>query len=520
MLTHTKLPLDQRLANVTEILISFAASPIPSLFFQTLADYTRFAIHYDFLAIALVNPNETAYIIHHLDSKTDNVPGDFVFEPIETGLIGTVIADGHPHRANGQESDSAATQFEQVCAIYQLPNQMVIPLKQGDQKIGALVFAAKEIAPYDEQDEQIGILISSGLSANFEMARLYQTLSDERSTLSALLESTQDGFFVVNPEGIILIANGAFLEMFGFDKGLSGEILDEVFPSGDFRELFNDQENSLHELALDDGRVLQANRHPVMSGFGELLGWAVVLNDITLLKELVQMKTEFVNTVAHDLKNPLASIRMAADLIPVLGETNDSQKDMHGRIVRTTSYMKELVTELLDIGQLESDLGLNISTFDLAKDLGDAIFALRTDAEVNKISVETTIPNSMEIEGDAGRLRQLFLNLVGNAIKYTPENGTVWLTVSELAEDKVEVIVKDNGLGIPENDVPRIFDKFYRVATENRANIKGTGLGLAITKSIADAHGGDITVESEELKGTTFTVTLPKFQPKSKEQTG
>ncbi|MFT5193704.1 MAG: two-component system phosphate regulon sensor histidine kinase PhoR [Cellvibrionaceae bacterium] len=518
MLTQTRLPLSQRLANVTEILISFASSSVPSLFFQTLADYTRFAIHYDFFGIALTNPDGSAFVIHPLDSKIDDTLPAFDYELLDSGLIGNAILSGRLTSKHTLLDDDTNDQFEQLCKKYNLSNQLIIPLKQGDQKIGALVLAAEASSVYNKEDEQIGVLISSGLSANFEMARLYQTLADERSTLSSLLESTKDGFFVISPEATVLIANPAFLEMFHIKENVVGKAMFEVFEKGPFLELFDNDKAAVAEIPLDDGRIVQANRHAVISGFGEHLGWAIVLHDITLLKELVEMKTDFVNTVAHDLKNPLASIRMAADLIPKLGETNAAQKDMHERIVRTSSYMRELVTELLDIGQLESNLGLNIRTLDLVTELGDVIFALKTNSEVKQIKVDSTFPDSQKIDGDSGRLRQLFLNLVGNAIKYTPENGHVWITVlqspGQTQDQKIEITVRDDGLGIPADDLPRIFDKFYRVRTENRAKIKGTGLGLAITKSIVEAHGGEISVESEELKGTLFRVVLPLVQPR------
>lgn len=518
MSLQKKLPLNKRLANLTEILIAFASSPVPSHFFQTLADYTHTAIHYDFLGIALIDPQESAYVIHPLDSKVDI--SNYLFEPLalKKGLVGKVIDSGRLLRKDKDTSTGHTTEigeFGGICRQYKLVNQLIVPLMQGTRKIGAILLAADEKNRYNEEDEQVGILLSAGLSGNLEMSRLYQTLSDERSTLSSLLESTQDGFFVISPDGMILIANPAFLDMFGLDQPIIGRTLYQAFPDGPVPTLFKDEDKSKMELKLQDGRIVRANRHPVRSNFGEHLGWAVVFNDITLLKELVSMKTDFVNTVAHDLKNPLASIRMAADLIPKLGETNSAQKDMHERIVRTSSYMKELVTELLDIGQLESNLGLKIKSFDVATELWDVLFALRLGADEKQITIKSELPESLQIEGDSGRLRQLFLNLIGNAIKYTPENGTVAVTLSQPDRHQFKLVVADDGLGIPASDLPHIFEKFYRVKTENRAKIKGTGLGLAITKSIVDAHKGEIVVESEELKGTVFTVTLPISQPEA-----
>ncbi|MEM9775419.1 MAG: GAF domain-containing sensor histidine kinase [Chloroflexota bacterium] len=503
-------PLSVRLANLTELLISFAASPVPSHFFQTMADYGRMVMDFDYLGIALVDPSEIGFILHTLDSSLTDTPATFNPAPLGEDLISETIQTGRVKKGVWAEG-SSDKQFEQFRAQHQLTNHLFVPLMQGERKLGCAVFAATEATSFSDEDEQIGVLLCAGLSANIEMSRLYQTLSDERSTLTALLESTKDGFLVVDPDGQILVANPAFLAMFevNTDSLVLGKQMFDLFSDSSIPSLFANDAEDEAELKLADGRCVQATRQAVQSGFGEHLGWSVVFHDITLLKELVDMKTDFVNIVAHDLKNPIASIRMAADLIPRLGDTNDRQKDMHGRIVRTSNYMKDLVTELLDIGQLESNTGLNVVPIDLATELEDIVFSLKTNAEVKQIVVLTDLPTGCEIKADSGRLRQLFLNLIGNAIKYTPNEGEVEVRLTNSDDKLVEVCVKDNGLGIPAADLPHIFEKFYRVRTEDRTQIKGTGLGLAISKSIVDAHSGEISVTSQPGEGTAFTVKLP-----------
>lgn len=514
--SNNKLPLTERLANVSEMLISFASTPVLSHYFQTLADFTRFTMNYDLLAIALVDPTESAYIIHMLDTKLEGIEETVGIEEINKGAIGGAIVSGRLARRSESDHDESDSNFDQLCRQHGLNNQMIIPLVQAGQKIGALLFAAGSTTIYEDEDERVGVLLASGLSANFEMARLYQTLADERSMFASMLESTQDGFIVVDPNFVVQLTNPAFNNMLHIEERIEGESLSDVFFNHPFAQLFTDDEQTELELKLDDGRIVQAVQHRVVSEFGDHLGWAAALHDITLLKELVSMKTDFVNTVSHDLKNPIASIRMAADLIPRLGETNSAQQDMHQRIVRASEFMKELVTELLDIGQLESNLGLNIQPFDLGQQLGDVLFALQTSAEDKQITVTADFVDPLTVEGDSGRLRQLFLNLIGNAIKYTPDHGQVWVSSALTeAKDQVEVTIRDNGLGIPADDLPHIFDKFYRVRTEDRANIKGTGLGLAITKSVVDAHHGTIQAQSEVGKGTTFTILLPLTQSSS-----
>ncbi len=514
MKTQTRLPLTDRLANVSEILISFASSPVLSHYYQVLADFTRFTIHYDFLGIALVDPTESAYIIHSLDAKIEEIEELIEFESIDKGIIGEVIQTGKVSRSQlalTEEPPQSAFQF--LCTDYHLHNQLIIPLVQVEQTIGALIFAATEGMDYNEEDERVGVLLAAGLAANFEMARLYQGMADERAMFNSMLQSAKDGFVLIDPDMQVQYCNPAFDTMFNIAQSVQGELLTDLFFEHPFIKLFQEDELDQLELELEDGRIVQAVRHTIISEFGDHLGWAAALHDITLLKELVSMKTDFVNTVSHDLKNPIASIRMAADLIPLVGETNQAQKDMHDRIVRASIFMKELVTELLDIGQLESNLGLKLQELDLTEQLEDVMFAQQTPAESKNIMLVSDFKKDTVIQADPGRLRQLFLNLVGNAVKYTPENGEVRVTLTGLENERVQVDIQDNGLGIPAEDLPHIFDKFYRVRTEDRANIKGTGLGLAITKSIVEAHGGEITVESEVNKGTTFRIVLPIKQP-------
>ncbi len=515
MPTQTRLPLTDRLANVSEILISFASSPVLSHYYQVLADFTRFTIHYDFLGIALVDPTESAYIIHSLDAKIEEIEELIEFESINKGIIGDVIQTGKVARLQDALSNRPDSAFQFLSANYSLSNQLFIPLVQVEQTIGALIFAAGDELIYNEDDERVGVLLAAGLAANFEMARLYQGMADEQAMFHSMLQSANDGFVLVDPNLIVQYSNPAFHNMFGIEKAVKSEFLSDLFFEHPFIKLFQDDEVDQLELELEDGRIVQAVRHTIISGYGDHLGWAAALHDITLLRELVSMKTDFVNTVSHDLKNPLASIRMAADMIPIVGETNQAQKDMQDRIVRASVFMKELVTELLDIGQLESNLGLKVQELDLTQQLEDVIFAQKTPAESKNITLISEFEPNTLIHGDPGRLRQLFLNLVGNAVKYTPENGEVSVQLARLNNNQIQVEIKDTGLGIPADDLPHIFDKFYRVRTEDRANIKGTGLGLAITKSIVEAHAGEITVESEVNRGTTFRIVLPVNQPEN-----
>ncbi|MCA9971504.1 MAG: PAS domain-containing protein [Anaerolineales bacterium] len=499
-------PLPQRLAYLTEILIAFAASPIPSHLLQTLADYAYLAMPYDFFAIGLVDPDEAGYLVHALGGTRPVAPLPARPVPLPDGLIGQVMADGKLQRTTDVLAVVTPTALETACAAAGLPHALVVPLRQADRKIGALFFAAAP--PYTADDAQIGLLLGSALSAHFEMSRLYQILADERSTLTAVLESAQDGLLVVNPNGRILLANPAAQQMFALDNTCIGRPLFAVLPDHSLLALFEQDELADVELTLADGRIVHAHRHAVVSGFGEHVGWAVVLHDVTLQQQLAQMKNEFVHTVSHDLKNPIGTVLLAAELLPAAGPLNVQQADLQQRITRTAHYMNALVTDLLDLGKLDAGLGLEPAPLDLAALLHEVLDALQPKAAAKSITLDTHLPDACKLIADAKRLRQLFLNLVGNAVKYTPAGGGVTVTL-RARDGAVAVDVTDTGIGIPAADLPHIFDKFYRVRGAASADVEGTGLGLAIAQSIAEAHNGRIAVRSREGEGSTFTVTLP-----------
>lgn len=229
----------------------------------------------------------------------------------------------------------------------------------------------------------------------------------------------------------------------------------------------------------------------------------------TLFNDLAQMKSDFVSTVSHDLKNPLSIINMAVDLMGIVGNLNKEQKELQNRVRVTTTHMIELVSALLDLGKIEAGIGQQAETFDLVILARTAVDDLKMNIMGKEQQVKLEMPQQAIITGDLRQLRQVFLNLVGNASKYTPVGGEIEVII-QVGENGAEVQVKDTGIGIPEIDLPYIFDKFYRVDNGQTKVFKGTGLGLAITKGVIEAHGGRISVASHLGQGSQFTFRLPQ----------
>ena len=507
--------LHQRLTYLSELIITLTSSPVPTQQFQALADHLPMLFPCDYLGLCLLSPDAPGYFVHSLLGAASGAIPYRLFAPDE-GAVGQMLGRNRTlHVPNLAEFPQATADFEQILLRFGIQTAVCIPLRQGEKPLGALFIAAEDGNSYGEDDMQIGRLLGAGVSAALENARLYQELIDERRTLAAILQSSQDAVLMLNEEGVVLLANPAVKQMLHLNPDLlTGQRLEEVVAYPALQQLFAAQRPDLVELAIPNGRFAQASLIPVQSEYGETIGWAALLRDITLFKELEQMKNDFVATVSHDLKNPIHAIVLAADLLNRFGELNEGQQNLRQRIVTTANYMSELVSDLLDLGQIEAGINLRRDPVDFTLLTADVLGELGVQAEAKGVKLTAVLPpDSLIVAGDSGRLKQLLLNLIGNAIKYTPGDGSVNVTL--LAESAgAHLTVRDSGIGIPAANLPFIFDKFYRVHTPETKEIKGTGLGLAIVHSIVEAHNGRITVTSTPIAmgnhGTTFTVALPQ----------
>jgi signal transduction histidine kinase len=249
------------------------------------------------------------------------------------------------------------------------------------------------------------------------------------------------------------------------------------------------------------------------------------MRDITHLKELDELKSEFVATVSHDLRAPLTFVRGYAAMLPTAGELNRKQREYIERILHGVRQMSNLVDDLLDLGRIEAGVGLEREPCHLGAILAEAVDSMRSRAttkgvnlHIEPLSGSGSDPDGVAIvSGDAALLRQAITNLVDNAIKYTPSGGKVTAGLSMRSEGKGKrrravVHVSDTGIGIAPEDQVRLFEKFYRVQRRDAPRVSGTGLGLSIVKSIIERHGGEVRVDSELNKGSTFHIILPLSQ--------
>jgi signal transduction histidine kinase len=238
-----------------------------------------------------------------------------------------------------------------------------------------------------------------------------------------------------------------------------------------------------------------------------------LMQDITKLKEVDQMKSDFVSTISHEFRTPLTSIGMSVGLLleGITGEITEDQKELLDAIKEDNERLKSLVSDLLDLSRLESGkIQMDIDSYDINNIINHSVKPFYRQAEEKNTTINIDIKeNTSKVKADFNKISWVLTNLIGNALRYTPEDGTgkIEIKVKDTA-NKVLVSVADNGKGIPEDHQKKIFEKFIQVKDVNGENTGGTGLGLAISKEIVNAHGGDIWVESNIGEGTIFYFTL------------
>ena len=506
----------ERLTRLSEILAELFRSPIPSHFFQTLGDQAWAAVPCDYLAVCLQDPEKGGYLVHSQVDLEEGRMSRRVFAPHE-GLPGRAISTGKAYLLEDLAAEDGVPDLEGVLAAAGLRAALVVPIRSGFEVLGALLFAGRPPIVYGDDDLEIAQLMASGLSSALETSRAYDKLGGERMTMLAVLGSTADAVIALNPAGLVLLANAAVHPMLGLaPDAIEGRPLAEAVDYPPLRELFLAGRPGIYELPLPDGRTAQASLVQVTTPFGEPVGLATVLRDITLLKNLEQMKNDFVSTVSHDLKSPITVIAGMADLMRIAGPADKNHASRCEDIRETAQHMADLVSDLLDIGRIEAGLDAAREPMDLIPVIGEALRMVRPRAETKSIELHAVLPEEAIISALPSRVRQVLINLIDNGVKYTPAGGrvTVAATFSTDGDDteSVRIEVTDTGMGIPARDLPHVFDKFYRVRTKATSEIAGTGLGLAITKSIVEAYGGRIGVESVEGAGTTFVVELPLVQ--------
>ena len=354
-----------------------------------------------------------------------------------------------------------------------------------------------------------------------EHARNLYNLALEQSRMHTIVNCMADGVLVTNRDLEVVLCNHTFTQLLGLNTppplpGPLSAYFDDSFLYEAIQSLLSSAKPE-PGLCLTQEITRGRSHFRVMTApfFGpdqDVLGTVTVLHDITSFKELDQLKSDFVNLVSHELRSPLSSIIMQHKVIldGLAGELVDKQREMLSRAHDKMQGLLDLINDLLDLAKIESGhRHLEQTPLDLREVLTEVVDFLRVKAEEHKIALKLSLPSELpQILADQRGMEEVFTNLITNAIKYSPDGGSVEISaVSHV--DYVEAIVSDEGIGIEEDELHKIFDKFYRVKHAKTRQVIGTGLGLAIVKNIIEAHRGSISVDSQVGKGTTFKVLVP-----------
>ena len=378
-------------------------------------------------------------------------------------------------------------------------------------KKGAFDFIPKPFSPGD-----LRIVITKAVT---QISTL-QDIANEKSRMRVMINHLADGVMTTDNQKRIAQVNPAFLRMIGYHgpRPIGHEVA-QIVPIETMSSMIDQVLGALEddyievseELWLEKTSIL-ARCVPFRDRLRRTLGTITVLHDVTSQKEMDQVKSDFVSMVSHELRSPMNSVLMQLKNVMdgLAGETTRKQREILGRASEKIAALINLVSELLDIAKIESGLIPRergaVQIVDLLEEQV-AFHQARAQAKSIRLNLEKS-PIAQVVNANRFNLEEVFSNLIGNAIDYTPEGGKISIRVS-VEGDYIAVRVTDTGIGIPEDDLQRIFDRFYRVKNAKTRHIIGTGLGLPIVKSIVDAHDGLIRVESKLDCGTTFSVLFP-----------
>lgn len=454
--------------------------------------------------------------------------GEAGMEIVKRDPVSIVLLDLKMPGVDGMEILQEIREFNAGILVIVITGYATVELAIEAMKLGAYDFIPKPFEP-----DQLRIVIrraherirltAEAIKLDLERQRTLADLGDEKSRTRTIIESLPTGVVVTNARGRVVLMNPAFRQLLEVERaaepgdGIGAYVKDEGFcrlvteiSQGRKREqeLIN-----AYEIELPSGKSLLAKGRPIVSEGGNCLGAVMTLSDITALRALDRVKSEFVAEVSHELRSPLSTIHEQLALV-IRDLTNGSTTDdlpILSRAFEKTHEMIALVGDLLDLSRIESGTSYsNPEALRIDELLGKIVSFLGTKANKRgqKLSLELPSEALPELVADPFALESIFGNLISNAINYTPDGGKVRVRAKRL-KNRISVEVIDNGMGIDVRHLERIFDRFYRVKDEKTRYISGTGLGLPIVKELLEKVGGKIRVKSTLGKGSTFTVMLP-----------
>jgi len=466
---------------------------------------------------------------------------------INQGLVGWIIANRKSVLIDDVLEDERWIQLPN--SWYHHRSAVGAPIIMGDQLLGVLLLYYPEVGKFSAEQLDIIQAAANQMAVAIKNAELFHLTLNQKEELSSLLrdqrvetsrsrsilEAIADGVIVTDQNGIITLFNHSAERMLDLKRAdLIGRSIEQFTNHINDVALawletiktwtqepfsFNPMNTFTEQVGLENGNVLSVNLAPVINN-NEFFGTVSVFRDITHLIEVDRMKSEFVATVSHELRTPMTSIKGYVDilLMGVAGAISEQQKNFLQVVQDNTERLTILVNDLLDLSRIEAgQVNLILQPVNLVEIIDDSLLEINrlTVAEKKSMEFDIQLPQELPlINGDPERIRQILINLLGNAFHYTLEHGNVTLSARQVG-DEIQIDIRDNGIGIPPKEQERIFDRFYRGDNHMVIATAGTGLGLSIVSKLINMHSGRIWVQSSgiEGEGSTFSFTLPIYDP-------
>jgi PAS domain S-box-containing protein len=412
----------------------------------------------------------------------------------------------------------------------------MVPIISKQRAMGFIAVGSKKLHKFTKREVRLLLAFSSQLGAALENAQLYDEVNKDKAYIENLVENAGDAIVSTDTEDRILNWNLGAEVVFGYSKEEAvGQSLAILLPPGRSTEL----EEIRNEVRLTgvirnlevrrlrkEGKTIETSLavSPVRDQDDNIIGFLHLAKDVTekrryeqRLKELDEMKSDFVSGVSHELRTPLTAIKISVDnmLDGIIGELNEKQIVYLARIKANTDRLARLISDLLDLSRIEAgriDLRpTNLALVTLIKEVAESLRPVAVEKLIS-LNIASSDPGIIAW-ADRDKVVQVLMNLIGNALKFTPPHGEVTVVVGKNGDQWARISVADTGPGIPAEEANKIFDKFYQIAQSSKQKTKGTGLGLTICKDLVEMQGGKIWVESEGGKGSTFAFTLPAERP-------
>lgn len=452
--------------------------------------------------------DQEGYVSQSILAHSDLVPEvkrHAILTMMEHGFAGWVYQNQKADIISETETDERWEQLSEIPTVAR--SAVGVPFIRRGKVIGIMLIMHAEPNAFTKRHVLLLEMIAAQAAAVIENAAMYAHANNERQAFQAIISGVRDIIVVSDLLDRLILANPAAQRVLGLSQVLYGNFMDELIQEGAVIEFYRTAVNggdSEREMTLSNGRVYSCTVVKIPE-----VGWMTGMQDVSAHKQLNALKSEFVSQVSHDLRSPLAVIQGYVWLLDQMPRINKEARGYFREIFRLIERMSELINNLLDLSQIEMGIEADFKDINFSEVAAKAVEGMQAVASSKQVRLVAEIPPVvLSLRGSPLRLGQVVTNLVGNALKFTPPEGVV--TVSVSVDGNIATLkVTDTGPGIPADLQPLLFQRFTRLAQKTTKKNEGYGLGLAIVKTIVEAHQGQAWVESQVGQGSTFAFSVP-----------